>query len=320
MRIAVVGTGALGGVWAAKLAAAEHDVTAVDTSTDVVAAINRDGVIVEDRVAGTVLMAPVLATRDPEEIGPVEAVFVFVKSHQTAAAAELARPLVDAATTVCTLQNGWGNADTLAETFPVEQIVMGVTYQSATVLAPGRVAHTADRPTLLGPYAAGGPLDRAEALAAAMNGAGLKATATTDVLTEVWKKLILNCASLPSAALTRLRSAGLGAPGPLLDDVLDVVITEAVATARARGLEIELEERINYVHRLLQTGGTGKASMLQDVEAHRKTEIDAVNGAVAREAARLGVPAPLNRALVALVHALERSWVGDEARAQGSGR
>jgi 2-dehydropantoate 2-reductase len=311
MRIAVVGTGALGGVWAAKLAAAEHDVTAVDTSSAVVAAINRDGVVVEDRSAGTVLVAPVLATRDPEEIGPVEVVFIFVKSHQTAAAAELARPLVDATTTVCTLQNGWGNADTLAEVFPDDQIVMGVTYQSATVLAPGRVAHTADRPTIVGPYSQDGSLARAEALAAAMNGAGLRATATSGVLTEVWKKLIVNCATLPTAALTRLRSAGLGEQGPLLEDVIDVVVTEAVATARARGLEIEREERIAYVHHLLATGSGGKASMLQDVEAQRKTEIDAVNGAVAREAERLGVPAPMNRALVALVHGLERSWVAE---------
>ncbi len=216
--------------------------------------------------------------------------------------------MVDAVTSICSLQNGWGNSDILASIYPGEQIVMGITYQSATVLEPGRVAHTASRPSFVGPYLPGGDPERSMAIASAMASAGMDASVPDDITTEVWKKLILNCASLPTAALTRLRSANLGAPGPLVDDVLDAIVREAVAVAQARGLPIELEERIEYVHRLLRGGGAGKASMLQDVEAHRKTEIEAVNAAVVREADRLGVPVPVNRAMAALVGGLERSW------------
>jgi 2-dehydropantoate 2-reductase len=154
----------------------------------------------------------------------------------------------------------------------------------------------------------GGDTGRAEAIAAAMDASGMAASVPADIVTEVWKKLILNCATLPTAALTRLRSANLGAPGPLVDDVLDAIVREAVAVARARGLPIDLDERTEYVQRLLRGGGQGKASMLQDVEAQRKTEIEAVNAAVVREGDRLGVPVPVNRAMAALVSGLERSW------------
>jgi 2-dehydropantoate 2-reductase len=291
------------------LARAGHEVWGIDASPETVDAIQKNGVIIDDRVTGTTTSTPIEITNEPAAVGTVDAIFVFVKHHQTRAAAMAAMPMVDAATSVCSLQNGWGNSDILASIYPGEQIVMGNTYQSATVLAPGRVAHTASRPSFVGPYLPAGDPERATAIAAAMSGAGLEASVPADITTEVWKKLILNCASLPTAALTRLRSAGLGAPGPLVDDVLDAIVREAVAVAQARGLPIELEERTEYVHRLLRGGGAGKASMLQDVEARRKTEIEAVNGAVVREADRLGVPVPVNRAMAALVGGLERSWM-----------
>jgi 2-dehydropantoate 2-reductase len=144
-----------------------------------------------------------------------------------------------------------------------------------------------------------------------MTAAGIETTVTADVKTEVWKKLILNCATLPIAALTRLRTGELGKPGPLLDDVLDVLATEAAMVATALGLKIDREERIATIRNLIAGGGAGKASMLQDVEAQRKTEIEVVNGAIVREAGRLGLAVPLNRAMVALVNGLERSWTQD---------
>jgi 2-dehydropantoate 2-reductase len=188
---------------------------------------------------------------------------------------------------------------------------MGVSYHSATVLAPGRVAHTNKSHTFLGPYQDGAPLDRAEAFGRAMSAAGIETTVTPDVKTEVWKKLILNCATLPTAALTRLRTGAMGPAGPLLDGAIDVLATEAVEVANALGLAIDRQERIATIRHILAGGGSGKASMLQDVEARRKTEIEVVNGAIVREADRLGLAVPLNRAMVALVNGLERSWTQD---------
>jgi 2-dehydropantoate 2-reductase len=308
MKITVVGgAGAMGGVWASRLSAAGHDVAILDIARDALAAIARDGLVVEQK-DGTSTSTRITATDQPDQIGVSDAIIFFTKAHYTGVAADLARPLVDPRTTVVSLQNGWGNSDTLAKVFPAEQIVMGVTYHSAKVVAPGRIAHTADAgPTFIGPYQDGAPLDRAIAVGAAMTGAGLTTTVTPEIKTEVWKKLVLNCATLPIASLTRLTTGAIGANEPVLQ-VCDALASEASAVARALGIDVDTDERIATIRGLVAKGGPGKASMLQDVEAQRKTEIEVVNGAVVREGDRLGVPVPLNRAMVALVGGLERSW------------
>ena len=305
MRVAVVGAGAMGGVWAARLSAAGMPVAVVDVSPNVVSAIVTDGLVLQNG-DGTETARPQATTR-PEDLGPCDVVFFFVKAHHTASAAQLARPLVGSSMTVVSLQNGWGNADVLADTYPPDQIVMGVTYHSATVIAPGRVAHTGKGATYLGPYVDGAPLDRAAAVGQLLDGAGIEATVTTQVKTEVWKKLILNAATLPTAALTRLSAGDLGQPGPMLD-LVDALAAEAVQVARAQGYAIDLAERTKRIHAVLAGAGAGKASMLQDAEAHRKTEIEVINGAVVRAAEKVGMDVPLNRAMVALIGGLERGW------------
>lgn len=308
MKIAIVGgAGAMGGVWASRLSAAGQDVAILDVAKDALDAINAGGLIVEQK-DGTATATKLTATDNPEAIGICDAIIFFTKAHHTPAAAQLARPLVAGQTTIVSLQNGWGNSDTLAGVFPPAQIAMGVTYHSATVRGPGRIAHTADAgPTFIGPYLDGAPLDRAQAVGDAMSRAGIPTTVTPRVKTEVWKKLILNCATLPAAALTRLTSGGMGATEPVLQ-VCDTLATEAAAVARAKGLDIAAAERTAYIRELLGQAGPGKASMLQDVEARRKTEIEVVNGAIVREADQLGIDVPLNRAMVALVGGLEESW------------
>jgi 2-dehydropantoate 2-reductase len=308
VKIAVVGgAGAMGAVWASQLQAAGNDVVIVDVARPALDAIGRDGLIVEDKT-GAQQTFRIAATDDPAAIGPRDAVIVFVKAQHTASAADLARPLVGDATTVVTLQNGWGNADVLARAFPPEQIVMGVTYHSAKALAPGVVAHTADSgPTFVGPYLAGAPLDRARAVGEAMSGAGIATTVTSEVIVEVWKKLVLNCATLPVAALTRLYSGTTGRTEPLLQ-ICHALATEAVAVANAKGLPLDPVERTSFIRNALANAGQGKASMLQDVEAQRKTEIEVVNGAIVREAEGFGIDVPLNRTMVALVNGLEASW------------
>jgi 2-dehydropantoate 2-reductase len=308
MKITVVGgAGAMGGVWASRLGTAGHDVAILDVAQDALAAIHRDGLVVE-QPDGSSASFQIKATDRPDKIGVADAVIFFTKAYHTAAAAELARPTVGPRTTVVSLQNGWGNADTLAKVYPSAQIAMGVTYHSAKVVAPGRIAHTADAgPTFIGPYLDGAPLDRAAAVGAAMTAAGIATTVTPNAKTEVWKKLVLNCATLPIAGLTRLTTGEMGAFEPVLQ-VSDVLASEAAAVARAFGVDVDTDERIAMVHGILARGGPGKASMLQDVEARRKTEIEVVNGAVLREGDRLGVPVPMNRAMVALIGGLERSW------------
>jgi len=305
MKVVVVGAGAMGGVWAARLSAAGVEVAVVDVTSDVVAAINTHGLRVQDSDGESTVR--VRATSRPEELGPADVVFLFVKGPNTAAAAELARPLEGPDTIVVSLQNGWGNADVLARTYAPDRLVIGVSYHSATVLAPGHVAHTGKNVTFVGPYLDGAPLDHAQRVGALLTDGGIPTTVTPEVKTEIWKKLTLNTATLPTSALTGLRSGDLGEAATVME-VADALAAETVAVARALGYDIVLEERLEHIHAVLRGAGRGKGSMLQDVEAHRNTEIETINGAVVRAATEHGVDVPLNRAMLALVKGMELAW------------
>lgn len=295
----------MGGSLGAHAARAGHDVTVVDVSADVVLQIQHGGIQVQ-APEGT-FTAAVAATLDPSDVGVVDVIVLFVKAQHTEAATRSVTPMIGPKTAVATLQNGWGNADRLASAVPAEQLVIGVTYNSCTSGGPGQVVHSGRGDTVTGPYQ-DTDLTFANVVAELLNSSGWSAHVTTEVRTEIWKKLVLNCATLPTAALSRLNAGALGEPGEVRD-VVDAIAAEAVAVAAAQGLSVALPERLHAIHGLLDRAGDGKASMLQDVLANRKTEIETVNGAVVGIGDRLGIAVPLNRAMVALVHGIERSYL-----------
>jgi 2-dehydropantoate 2-reductase len=299
MKIAVVGAGAMGAIFGARFAQAGHDTVLVDVAVPLIDKINADGITVVRGDEETV--TPVPATSDPASVGTVDLVVFCVKCYHTSAAAESARPLVGADTVVASLQNGWGNGDVLAAVFPPEQIVVGVTYNSGTVLDVGRVAHPGVGPTTVGSYKDGG--GEPERLAGVLVDGGLEATVASPIRPEIWKKLVLNAATLPTAALTGMNAGALTAHADMKELVSETA-REAVAVARALGYDIDEQERLDAIHRLLERAGPARGSMLQDFEAGRRTEIDVINGAVVRSADETGVPVTINRAFVALV----RGW------------
>jgi 2-dehydropantoate 2-reductase len=306
VEIAVVGgTGAMGGLWAGRLASIGRTVAIVGRTEDTVARIRSDGLTLDDADNSSTLRPA--ATTDPSAIGPVDTVFVFVKGPQTAEAAAAMAPLVGSSTTVVTLQNGLGNADVLCEWVDPERLVVGVTYDGATMRGVGHVAHTGRGPSYVGPYRRDASMDRAEGVADLLRTAGFDTRATEGVETEIWRKLIHNSACLPVAALTGLRAAELVAPGPTVE-LIDELATEATAVARRLGHPIETDERIERIHTVLGAAGKGVVSMLADVMAHRPTEIDTINGAVVRAAASTSQDVPLHRAMIALIRGLESTW------------
>ena len=151
MKIAVVGAGAMGSIFGARFHQAEHETVLVDVAQPLVDTINADGVTVVRGEDETVTRVP--ATTDPASVGPVDIVVFFTKCYHTSSAAEGARPLVGPDTVVASLQNGWGNGDVLAAAYPPDQVVVGVTYNSGLLQAPGRVVHPAEQPTLVGSFA-----------------------------------------------------------------------------------------------------------------------------------------------------------------------
>jgi 2-dehydropantoate 2-reductase len=302
MKIAVVGAGAMGSIFGARFHEAGHDTDLVDVAEPLVEKINADGVTIVAKDGGERTMR-LPATTDPASVGQADLVVFFVKCYHTAAAAESARPLVGPKTVVASLQNGWGNGDVLASVYPPEQVVIGVTYNSGTVLELGKVAHPGVGPTLLGHYE-GDTNDGAARLAEAIADSDLEAQVVAPVRPEIWKKLILNAATLPTAALTGMNAGALTAHEPMHELVTETA-REAVAVARALGYDIDEDERVSYIHELLERAGPTRGSMLQDLEAGRRTEIDVINGAVVRAADDTGVPVPLNRGFVALVKGWE---------------
>ena len=301
-RVYIAGAGAIGQIIGAAVSDVAGEVVFVDVNSELVGRISGEGVVVERQGVPKVLRTRAVTHADG--LPPADLIFFCVKGFATAAAAELVAPLVSDATVVCSLQNGWGNGDILGGRFGTDAVVVGVTYNSATV-GEGKVSHTGVGPTHVGPLG-NGNLARAEGVADFLSSAGLEAHATADVQHEIWKKLVLNAATLPTAALSGLAAGPLGAH-PAMLELVDGVTREAVAVARALGLPIDAEERIQLIHEVLERVGDGKGSMLQDVEASRRTEIDTITGAVVTAAEGVGIDVPLNRALYALVSGLERA-------------
>jgi 2-dehydropantoate 2-reductase len=301
MRIAVVGAGAMGSIFGAGFSEGGHDTVLVDVAEPLVEKIRADGVTIVGKDGGerTVRLA---ATTDAAGVGPCDLVVFFVKCYHTASAAETARPLVGENTVVASLQNGWGNGDVLAAAYDPAQIAVGVTYNSGTVLGLGKVAHPGVGPTHVGPWVDGAETDKP--LEQALATSGFEVHRSEQIRPDIWKKLILNAATLPTASLPGMNAGALTAHGPM-HDLVSEVAREAVAVARAQGYDIDEQERVDYIHSLLEKAGPTRGSMVQDFDAERRTEIDVINGAVVRAADETGTPAPLNRALVALVKGWE---------------
>jgi 2-dehydropantoate 2-reductase len=306
MRIAVLGGGgAMGGLFGGWLAEAGHDVALIDVSAPAVEAINRDGLASEEK-DGTVRRVRVPATSDPASVGPVDLVVNFVKCYHTEAAVRSALPMLGRDTAMLTLQNGWGNAPRIQAIAGDDRVLVGLTYHSATLLSPGRVKHPGTGMTTMGELD-GRVTARLERAAEAFRAAGFETTVSTRVLDEVWKKLALNVCTLPTSALLRFEADQLIEHDGTLE-TMRALLEEVVAVAGAEGIRLDVEERWEAITGLLRRAVGAKASMLQDVEARRRTEIDVINGAIVEAGRRNGVPTPHNDAMVWLVRALEETF------------
>jgi 2-dehydropantoate 2-reductase len=303
MRVAVVGAGGVGSVFGGRLAVAGHEVWLVHRRQQVVDSLLRDGLQLESP-NGQLERIPVLATDDTQTIGEVDLVLILTKSTDTRAAAEAARPLMRDSSLAVTLQNGLGNLETIADVLGPEHTLLGMTYVGAATSRPGHARLTAAGQSFIGePNGQRSP--RAEHLAGVLTAAGMPTEATDRLWEMVWGKLVINAALNATCALTgasgesALRSAAAS-------EWLGLVAEETAAVATALGISLPYADAAARVRKHCQDVGTSKPSMLQDIERGRPTEIDAINGAVVREGARLGVPTPYNQALLFLVKAREQ--------------
>ncbi len=304
IRVCVVGCGAIGSLYAAHLARLDDvEVWAVDVSRTHVDAINSHGLQVTGRDQFT---APVHARTSAEDVPPCDFGIVATKAEHThAAVAACAAVFADAA--VASVQNGLGNEEVLAELVP--RVIRGTILPAGAVTAPGVVRYDAPGDTWLGPFEPR-PASPAEVrtLSDLLTRAGLPCHALADARGPQWDKVVFNSATSPLAALTGLPMGPL-CSDPALRVEIDALVAEAQAVCAALGIELSkdpaamLAEAIEIAH-------DHRPSMLQDVLARRRTEVDVLNGGVAAQGRAAGVPTPRHDAMVALVHGLERSWEG----------
>jgi 2-dehydropantoate 2-reductase len=300
MRIAVVGAGAMGGSYGGLLARAGHEVTLIDTWPHHVEAINRDGLRLEGARGEHVI--PVRAEVAPSRRGFADVAIVFVDANSTGAAARTVAEVLAPGGFAITFQNGIGNVETLQATLGRERVLGGSSMCSAAVRGPGYVALTHHATTALG-ETHGRESERARALAAVLNEAGLETKIAPDVMATIWTKFALNCAINAICATTGLR-LGEVARLPELDAFQDRVIDEILAVVAGSGIELTDPDLPATVKKHCWSKFS-KPSMLQHVGAGRRTEIDALNGAILREAGALGMPVPYNESLVALLKGRE---------------
>lgn len=303
MKIAIVGCGAMGSVYAGLFAAAGHEVWAIDSWREHVETMRAKGLRVEGASGDRTVQ--VNATTHAAEAGVCDLVIVATKARDVAAAARSARPLLGPHTTVLSIQNGLGGPDAAARELGRERVAVGVVGGfGASMRGPGHAHHNGMELVRLGELA--GPVTpRLAAVAETWRAAGFKVKTFDDIEQLVWEKLICNVCYSGTCAVTG-RTIGEVMADADAFHVASACAVEAYRVARGRGVRLDFDDPVDYVREFGSKIPAARPSMLLDLLAKRRSEIDAINGAIPPAAAALGLAAPFNEAVAALVRAKER--------------
>lgn len=289
MRIAIMGSGGVGGYVGGRLAAAGEDVTFIARGAHL-AAIRAQGLALESTL-GDVTIASAQASDDPAAVGPVDLVIFTVKLYDTEAAAEATRPLLGPATGVVTFQNGVDSPETLGRLLGIERVIGGVAQIGAVLARPGVIRHSSPFARFLFGELDGTRSARVDALEAALQQAGVDHEVSADISLAIWRKMIFLA---PMSGMTALLRRPIGPIRADLDTraMLERAIDEAVQVALAakvRVTDAAVEETMAWVDALAPGM---RSSMLEDLEQGRRLELPWLSGALVRLGRALGVPTP----------------------------
>ena len=303
MKICVIGCGAVGSLFAAHLArAGEVEVWAYDVWKEHVEAIRRNGLCLSGAADFT---ARLNATWDAKDLPRCDYGIVATKAIHTRTAITQAAHIFDQYSAVCSVQNGVGNEEIIAER--VKSVIRGTTFPAGHPIAPGHIGYDIRGDTWIGPFEpTHTPMNKVEELAGFITRSGMNTIALPDARGAQWTKLIFNAATNPVGALTLLHHGAATRFGPT-GALFNGLIAEGEAVAKKLGIELHGDPR-HLVQKGANAPGKHRASMLQDVLAKRQTEVDFMNGAIVQWGEKVGVPTPLNQALWELIKGLEHSW------------
>lgn len=307
MKIAVVGSGALGGFFGALFCDLGEEVTLVDTDPEKVKTIRESGLTITTKQWEKTLYPRI--TSSTEDVGPVDLVFFSVKSYATLTAAGSLPPLMGENTLVMSIQNGIGNVEKIASVVGPERVIGGITAHSFQMLGPGHIRYVGGAGHLHMGKMDGKNTHMVHEIADLLRKGGIEVEVNDDIQDYIWYKLLINTPINAIAAITRLKNGEI-AENEEIRPVMWLAGDEAIAVARAEGVRILLPGHpVETCLNALRAAAENKASMLQDVEARRRTEIDAINGAIVERGERLGISTPVNRTLTALVKAIEKGYL-----------
>ena len=302
MRFLIVGPGAMGCLFAARLKKAGNEVTLLDYRQDRADFLNKKGITVEG-VSGEYRANVTSITEKLSD--EVDVALMCVKANQTKAAAERVKDLAGLASHVLTVQNGLGNVETLGAILGKEAVLGGVTAEGATLLGVGHVRHAGRGETIIGPKGeAEGPVSE---IVSVFKEAGFDTRVVDNVDDLIWGKLVINVGINALTAITRLKNGRL----PEVKgsrSVLEEAVREAVAVTEAKGIHLPYPDPLERVLEVCRATAGNIASMLQDVLNRRVTEVEHINGAIVREGEILGIPTPVNRTLAGIVQVLQETY------------
>jgi 2-dehydropantoate 2-reductase len=303
MKIAIVGTGAMGSVYAALFASAGHEVWAIDQWKAHVDAMRENGLRLEGSSGDRTVR--VNATTDPGQAGPCDLVVLATKAMHVADAASSIKPLLKEETPVLSIQNGLGGPDTAASIVGRQRVMVGVVGGfGASMRGPGHAHHNGMELVRLGEF--GGPITpRLKKVEDAWVSAGFRVKLFDDIDQLVWEKLLCNCAYSGPCGIVEC-TIGEVMNDPDLSRVSAACASEGFAVAKKKGVKLGFDDPVAYVRDFGSKIPNARPSVLLDLMAGRRSEIEVINGSIPRVGAEVGVPAPVNEAVTALVRGKER--------------
>lgn len=296
MKVAIVGTGGVGGYFGGHMARTGTDVRFVARGAHL-KALQADGLTVLSDVA-PIQGLKIKATDDPKEIGQVDAVLLAVKLADTEGAIAQMAPMVGPKTVVASLQNGIDAVERMSAVFGAERVLGGVCHIAIAIERPGVLRHTGTMARITLGELDGAKTQRLTALVDACMRAGLNITESPDITRAIWEKFVFLSSMSGITALAR------SAIGPVRDDpdgrlFIERALSESTAVARAQGVALPDDHAEKAVAFMMQLPPTMKASMLHDLERGAKLELPWLSGAVVRLGRKLGVPVPTHETIVA---------------------
>ncbi|MDI6791571.1 MAG: 2-dehydropantoate 2-reductase [bacterium] len=302
MKIVILGAGAVGGLFGGLLAKAGQDVWMLEKDKDLVGAIKENGVSIIN--GGETICARVNVTSDPQEIQSCDLVLLCVKSFDTGEAVRGITHLIKGEATLLTLQTGLGNLETAGSIVPIQNILGGITYNGSTLLSPGRVRHTARGATFIGEVDGKETL-RVSEIAQTFNAAGIETEISDNIIGHIWSKAIVYSGINPLTATFQAKN------GQLLDrmasvSLLTVIVEEGMEVAKAYGKKFVYDDPYEQLFAICKKTSEHISPMLQDIMNHRKTEIEALNGAIVARGKKVGIPTPVNSTLANIIKFLEK--------------